>query len=1033
MRRCLIFILFLTIGFSLQAQENEEFRATWVVDFHWLVPGNSVEENKALTRQILDNHVAANMTSVLWQVRRFGSVYYPSAIEPWGPQANFQDPGYDPVAYAIEQAHLRGLEFHAWFNTFESRFRYTGSPSHLHPEWICRDQDNLPMPDEIAWLSPGLAEVRSYLRNVAMEIVNNYDIDGLHLDFVRWNEHSNSGLARELARDKLQQGLPDGIITEAQAQDLLQNAAGRYLYDVEHPFSAGVPPGFNSWEEWWRWSVTEFVRTLQDSIKAVKPWVRLSPAALGRYNWGGWQGFDIVYQDAALWLNEGYIDQLVGMHYHWSTPGAIYDVLEGGCPQCWSDFIQPAIQAGRLYSVGLFSDSFDENNIFGRHPAIVDTVRSVPWADGFQFFSYRSWKDHNYWQIAREQFFTRKAKIRATGLLDDVPPPPPAIALNQLDSLHYEINVTPAAGTAENHWFAVYRSEDANPDPDNDEIIRIAFGTATFTVTDGFDGLQDYNGSYTYFATQIDRFWNESGPSNGQTGDPVPSFAPTVVASFPAAGDTIPVNANLSLTFSKTMDTATLAGAISLDPPATLGALSWSADRKTVTVPIVGDLVFATHYTLTVAATATDVNGRALDGNGDGSEGDDFQLTFMTLEMDNVGPRVVQSFPDANLPAEDFTIDDVLTIVFDEFVDKNSLTETSISLTQNGMPVAKDYLVSDLAEHSLLSIQSDEPLIPNQDYTLTLSTDITDTLGNPMAADFSLNFHTSGIGYSAVTMIEDFRFPGEWWQPSASGSTVGINAGNTSFGFQTVTVLPVPRPKKAAQLNYEWDPAANAHLLREYLAGGTPRNVLFDSTYVLQCYVFGDGSRNLFRFAIDDNVPAAGAENHEVSKWIPIDWVGWRLVEWQLNDPGSVGEWLGDGILEGTLRFDSFQLTYDPENGAIGGTIYFDDLRLVKKVTVPVGIDGEEPAVPAAFRLYQNYPNPFNPATTIAFDLPVSGRVRLKIYDTLGREVATLLDDRLPAGRHRVNFDAGALASGIYLYRLSSGLHQLTRRMLLVK
>jgi uncharacterized lipoprotein YddW (UPF0748 family) len=79
------------------------------------------------------------------------------------------------------------------------------------------------------------------------------------------------------------------MITESQIQDLQENLAGRYLYDIEHPYSAGVPQGFSSWEDWWRWSVTEFVRTLHDSIQSVKPWVRLSPAALGKYNWSGWQ------------------------------------------------------------------------------------------------------------------------------------------------------------------------------------------------------------------------------------------------------------------------------------------------------------------------------------------------------------------------------------------------------------------------------------------------------------------------------------------------------------------------------------------------------------------------------------------------------------------------------------------------------------------------------------------------------------------------------------------------------------------------
>jgi hypothetical protein len=281
-------------------------------------------------------------------------------------------------------------------------------------------------------------------------------------------------------------------------------------------------------------------------------------------------------------------------------------------------------------------------------------------------------------------------------------------------------------------------------------------------------------------------------------------------------------------------------------------------------------------------------------------------------------------------------------------------------------------------------------------------------------------------------MIENFTFPGNWWQPDGSGSTVGIIVPNTVFGFQSQTVPPATVPKKSASLRYEWDPNASDWLIREYLAGGAPRDVLFDTSYVLQCYVFGDGSNNRFRFAVDDNVPQAGAENHEVSLWVTIDWVGWRIVEWQLNDPSSVGVWIGNGILEETLRFDSFQLTHDAA-ADISGRIYLDNLRLVKKTTEPLSIAGKNNQIPAEFQLYQNYPNPFNPTTTIAFDLPESGPVKLSVYDMLGRETAVLLNERKTAGHYKIQFDASSLASGIYVYRLSTDQKNLSKRMLLLK
>jgi hypothetical protein len=90
-------------------------------------------------------------------------------------------------------------------------------------------------------------------------------------------------------------------------------------------------------------------------------------------------------------------------------------------------------------------------------------------------------------------------------------------------------------------------------------------------------------------------------------------------------------------------------------------------------------------------------------------------------------------------------------------------------------------------------------------------------------------------------------------------------------------------------------------------------------------------------------------------------------------------------------------------------------------------------AVPTEFALLQNYPNPFNPSTTLRYDLPVDGRVTLRIYDMAGREVATLVDENQKAGYRSVTWQAGNLASGVYLYRVRSGDFTQARKMLLLK
>jgi len=92
-----------------------------------------------------------------------------------------------------------------------------------------------------------------------------------------------------------------------------------------------------------------------------------------------------------------------------------------------------------------------------------------------------------------------------------------------------------------------------------------------------------------------------------------------------------------------------------------------------------------------------------------------------------------------------------------------------------------------------------------------------------------------------------------------------------------------------------------------------------------------------------------------------------------------------------------------------------------------------DPTLPREFRLEQNYPNPFNPETTIQFALPERSQVTLRLFDFLGREVAMLLEGDLQPGVFKVTFDAGHLASGLYLYRLEAGGFVQTRKMTLLK
>lgn len=169
----------------------------------------------------------------------------------------------------------------------------------------------------------------------------------------------------------------------------------------------------------------------------------------------------------------------------------------------------------------------------------------------------------------------------------------------------------------------------------------------------------------------------------------------------------------------------------------------------------------------------------------------------------------------------------------------------------------------------------------------------------------------------------------------------------------------------------------------------------------------------------------SGSTTHEIiyqagngGNQITLSWAFPEGVTAQLED------FLG-GVVVNQAMSDSG--TYTVTNLAVNKlkmTVTFDNVTSVE--------DFDDPA-PKSFRLLQNYPNPFNPATTIAYTLPENGRVRLSVFDVLGREVAVLVDATKRAGNHQLSFDASALATGLYFYRIDAGAFQQTRRMLLLK
>jgi len=269
---------------------RKPIRAIWVTRWDFTTPGDIA--------RVMDNCKEAGFNTVLFQVRGAGTVLYRSRIEPWADEIGGRDPGFDPLAVAIKEAHRRGLTLHAWVNVIPGwrGERPPANPRQLynaHPEWFWRDASGRRQPP--GWyvsLNPCYAEVRRYLTAVMREIVAKYPVDGLHMDYIRfpneWNESYPSGAS-----------VPD-YPRDPRTLSLFARATGR---------SPDQAPA--QWEAWRTAAVTQVVRDIRRMMLKVRPGAVLS-AAVGVTPEEAKRRH---FQDARQWIREGLVDAVYPMNY----------------------------------------------------------------------------------------------------------------------------------------------------------------------------------------------------------------------------------------------------------------------------------------------------------------------------------------------------------------------------------------------------------------------------------------------------------------------------------------------------------------------------------------------------------------------------------------------------------------------------------------------------------------------------------------------------------------------------------------------
>jgi len=508
----------------------------------------------------------------------------------------------------------------------------------------------------------------------------------------------------------------------------------------------------------------------------------------------------------------------------------------------------------------------------------------------------------------------------------------------------------------------------------------------------------------------------------------VSNVPPTIETMNITEQDSIyPGNQNIVVNFSRPMTTNSVQDNLSIVPTAPISFI-WTNGDKTLTINT-DSLDFETNYAITISGSALDKYNHQYDGNKDGIGGDSSSFSFKTKVIDAVPPEILSIYPASNSIGVE--LQPIISVLFNEALStptiggKFKIIRNLDQSTISG--VMKFYQFDD--NKSLVHLFPNTELKPNESYTLQISQGIKDIHGNSTSSIQDIIFTTSDSKF-VIKSIDNFEsdFTTNWWQPQSSGSTKGILTFETNYSSSASLFNYITKSLHSMLFNYGWDKTASEWLIREYLSGGTPKSIQFEKNYIMQAYVYGDGKGNKIRFCVNDNV--GGTIGLEVSPWYTVDWYGWKLISWDMTNDGT-GSWIGDGTLNGNLRYDSFQFTYNPGSENIG-SYNIDDLRVVTKTVV--GVESETVnSLPTKYLLEQNYPNPFNPSTIISYQLPKNSYVTLKVFDILGNEIKNLFNGWQHAGSFKIKFDASNLPSGTYFYQLRTNDYTSTKKMMLIK
>lgn len=462
----LLLILFLLSIHPLQAQNPAtEIRAVWLTT-NWKLdwPGNavSVPDQKRELQQMLDELHELNFNTVFFQTRAQGKVFYRSAIEPLSPFFNHAD-NFDPLAFAIEECHKRGMECHAWLVTYPDE----SIPKKRKNAKKVTKPSYYKQVNGIWYLDPGRPESRDHILSIVKEIVINYDVDGVHFDYIRYPNNNRK--------------FPD--------QDTYKKYGnGMDLYD------------------WRRENINKLVFDIYDWVKKMKPWVQVSSSPLGRYQVlhhinpnDGWTARETVFQDVGYWLKNGKHDLAFPMMYY--RDSNFYPFLDDWMAVCNDRIVAPGLGVYQMMANEKDWSSRDITNQmeYTRKKGIL----------GQAYFRTRNVTDNvKGIKDSIQAFYPYPAKLPPLKWLDNEAPNSPLNLIVYKDDKGKLCMEWESPDPSEKMTYNIYFSTMENVDrssPPNILATGVRGNRYTFDMNEGEFG-------FYYSVTASDRYHNESVP-----------------------------------------------------------------------------------------------------------------------------------------------------------------------------------------------------------------------------------------------------------------------------------------------------------------------------------------------------------------------------------------------------------------------------------------------------------------------------------------------------------------------------------------